>query len=676
MSNDSIITFCNNSNIIKEESNIQNYINDLRILIIVPSPTIRMVYSKILSENCFNCENTDIQENIRKKLVDSYEEGKPFAGIVIDWIDSSDTSINIINQILEHDQLKGIAILIMIEKYTQKAFELAYQRDNCDLLLKTEQDFIALRMKKLLFSLRNVFYNSYVSDDYIHDKETILLVDDSMTVCITYSKILKDAGYKVITAQSINEALIKARQYKPSLAIVDYYMPDGNGDELCRQLNNDPKTRDTAVVMFSNRKDIIQKVLEVGAIDLIYKDDPFNIFMLRIRAIMQVIKSQRKTRQLDILLAATHELGIGVLLKKGNKLEPYNPHIYEFSKICGGLNFFDIEDDECIFYSDKNDLTKVFQINRLKISNTDNIILVQEITERKLAEDALRQAHNELEIKVKERTVNLYEANKSLKEEIKIRHKIEAELQDLLKQLKETQLKMIQTEKMSALGTMIAGIAHELNNPMMGMLNYVQYCIKHTNDNNKTYNILKDTEYEINRCIKIVRNLLTFSHFDKSQEQFSKNNLKQIIDRVLRLFKYRLEKDQINVEMNIPDKILEIDCHVSGIQQVFLNLFGNAIDAMNNNSIKKICISIANYEQNVIIEIKDTGSGISEKNMEKIFDPFFTTKPVGKGTGMGLSLSHSIIKAHKGDIKCNSKIGQGTTFIITLPITQMEIENE
>jgi len=226
---------------------------------------------------------------------------------------------------------------------------------------------------------------------------------------------------------------------------------------------------------------------------------------------------------------------------------------------------------------------------------------------------------------------------------------------------------IIQAEKMIALGTMIAGVAHELNNPMMGILNFVQYCKKHTDAEDRRYDVLNDTEKEVNRCIGIVENLLTFSHFQQDgKNTFELKRCNEIIDDIFKLLKYRFEKEKVKILKEYKHNCPAIYLNINNMHQVFLNLFINALDSMMDSKRREIKVSIDWDTDFVKVSIKDTGCGVPEKNINKVFNPFFTTKSIGKGTGLGLSVCQSIIKAHRGQIQFESKEGLGSKFVVIL----------
>ncbi|MCK4575374.1 PAS domain S-box protein [candidate division WOR-3 bacterium] len=254
------------------------------------------------------------------------------------------------------------------------------------------------------------------------------------------------------------------------------------------------------------------------------------------------------------------------------------------------------------------------------------------------------------------------------------RRRTEEELKKMYTELKESQSQLIQSEKMNAVGTLVAGVAHELNNPLTAMLHFIQYCIQHTSKDDRLYPVLQDLKHETISCIDTVQNLLTFSHMRREGKIYKKANLDTIINRVLKLLTYRIMKENISITQHSTTGIPDISMNVNNIQQVFLNLISNSMDAVKESKKKKVSIDIHCDGKYVQTIISDSGCGISPENINNIFDPFFTTKPVGKGTGLGLSLCQSIIKAHNGEITCESVPGEGAKFIILLPATTENTE--
>jgi len=260
---------------------------------------------------------------------------------------------------------------------------------------------------------------------------------------------------------------------------------------------------------------------------------------------------------------------------------------------------------------------------------------------------------------------------------------LEQKIAERTKELEEAKNQLIQSEKMAAVGELAAGVAHELNNPMGGILGYAQYALEklsskkvselNENDIESQSRFLTDIEQQARRCKTIVKNLLKFSR-TSNKEEFSFFNLNQSLEETLTFVKHQLDMKKINLAMNLDQNLPEFNGNSSQLQQVFTNIMLNAQQAMPNGgqlSIEtRFSPPIGEFGGCVEIEFTDSGAGIPQEIVNKIFEPFYTTKEVGKGTGLGLSISYGIVKEHQGDILVKSKVGEGTTFMIVLPLDQ------
>lgn len=234
---------------------------------------------------------------------------------------------------------------------------------------------------------------------------------------------------------------------------------------------------------------------------------------------------------------------------------------------------------------------------------------------------------------------------------------------------KKMQERLARTEKLTAIGTMAAGIAHEVLNPMMGILNFTQYCLKKTAVDDPRFPVLQDIEREAKRCVSIIQSLTTFSHIKKrNEEEYQKGSLAAIIEQTAKMLSYRIEKEDVRLTWQVAEDVPEIWMRADGIQQVLLNLLSNALDAVAGRGKRQVHIEAHLREHFVEMTITDSGRGIPPVNLPRVFDPFFTTKLVGQGTGMGLTVSRNIILEHGGDITCRSQPGVGTIFSILLPL--------
>jgi C4-dicarboxylate-specific signal transduction histidine kinase len=279
-------------------------------------------------------------------------------------------------------------------------------------------------------------------------------------------------------------------------------------------------------------------------------------------------------------------------------------------------------------------------------------------------EDQSRLHVENLERAVQERTQDLEKSVQKMKQ-------TNLELDTSLQQLHETQSLLLQASKMSALGEMAGGIAHEINTPlgtiglMVSQLKGLieQGCL----DQDEIGGLLNIIDSTTHRIATIVSGLRSFSRQDSS-DPFQNVSVKQVLDDTLILCLERMKNHGVDIQINSIPANLCIDCRATQISQVLLNLLNNAFDAVENLPEKWIKIEIADRSEQIEIAVSDSGPGIRPQIAEKIFQPFFTTKEIGKGTGLGLSISQGILKGHKGKLTVGG--GKNTQFIIQLPKSQ------
>jgi two-component system NtrC family sensor kinase len=231
------------------------------------------------------------------------------------------------------------------------------------------------------------------------------------------------------------------------------------------------------------------------------------------------------------------------------------------------------------------------------------------------------------------------------------------------------QQQLIQSEKLSAIGELISGIAHELNNPLTGVMGYSQLLqLRKDLDDRAKENLLKINNLAL-RCQKIVQNLLSFARKQKPERTLS--DINDILEKTIELRSYELQVNNIEISRNLDRNLPKTIADAHQLQQVFLNILTNAEQAMleaHGKGHLQIRTHPDTQNARIVVEIADDGPGIPESYLTRIFDPFFTTKDVGKGTGLGLSLSYGMIKEHGGNIYAHSHLGEGSTFVIELPI--------
>jgi signal transduction histidine kinase len=457
--------------------------------------------------------------------------------------------------------------------------------------------------------------------------QAILIVDDNPTNLEVLSETLVDVGFQVAVAVDGESALEQIGYYHPEVILLDIMMPGIDGFETCRRLKQNPSTCDIPVIFMTALSDPESKLkgLSLGAVDYITK--PF--------------------QQAEVLAR------VMVHLKLRN-----------FAKT-------------------------------LEIQNQ---MLQKEIERREQAEASLFKLNQELERQVEERT---------------------SELSATLQELQQTQVQLIHSERMSSLGQLVAGVAHEINNPInfiygnltpateytQALLHLVNlYQISSPNPTAEIRDQIESIDLEflrqdlpkllssmklgIERIRQIITSLRCFSCLDEAEKK--PIDIHEGIDSTLLILQNRLKAKSYSSPIQVIKEygdMPQIECYAGQLNQVFMNLISNSIDALEDSNRLRplenakmkpgvIKISTERFNRNwARIRVVDNGPGIPDDIRPKIFIPFFTTKAAGKSTGLGLSISHQIIvEKHGGNLSCYSTPGQGTEFVIEIPLRSSAIK--
>lgn len=553
-------------------------------------------------------------------------------------------------------------------------------------------------------------------------KEQILIVDDTIANLKLTSVFLRESGFNVRIAKSGLQALKSLEFASPDLILLDVMMPEMDGFETCRQLKNWEKTKDIPVIFMTALSDLGNsenkvKGLSLGAVDYVSKPIQLEEVVARIKTHLRLRSLTKQLQeQRDLLDAVFNESADAIFLvnpetgwitecnrravemfEAESKEELLNIEGQSLQKerfSPGEVSFIWDEIERLGYWSRELEyVTKKGKIfwgslaaKKIQVAGQQmNLVRVTDITPSKQAEEALRVS----EAREREKATKLALT---------------------IKELKRTQSQLIQSEKMSSLGRLVGGVAHEINNPVSFIYCNLTYARQYFQDLIKILEIYQETypnytpkilelaeEFDLDfiqedwsklmdsmqvgaeRISEIVNSLKNFSRLDESE--FKTIDIHQAIDNTLLLMQNRLraegDRPEIKVIKNYSQLPL-VTCYASQLNQVFFNLFNNAIDALQSQAASREITINTSLSKNlnsqyIMIRIADNGIGMNKEVRQKIFEPFFTTKPVGSGTGLGLAISHQIVvEKHQGKISCVSALGEGTELIVEIPLRYVE----
>ncbi|MCK5128315.1 MAG: response regulator [Clostridiales bacterium] len=524
-----------------------------------------------------------------------------------------------------------------------------------------------------------------------NNKETVLIVDDiGENIDVLTGLLQKEYNLKFAT--NGKKAINITRRFLPDIILLDIVMPGLDGFEVTEILKADPLTQDIPIIFVTARNEDFDeaKGFELGAVDYITK--PIKPIVLKGRIRTQLALSNQnkildiKVRERTMTLNAAFEASPVPLLILDEKINIVLANTAT-AVLCGGdlsdvlqhrlgnaLNCVHSTEDPhgCGYSPDCSSCPACNAIESL-FKNGGSIHGVEMVL------DLVRHAKTNKVWVVLSAEPVMINGRRHLcvaMEDITKRKRVEEEK-------RKTDAYMNQQQRLESIGILASGVAHEINNPLNGIMNYSQLILDSLDTDSKNAEFAKEILSETNRITSIVKNLLQFSRNEKQEHSYA--NIKDIIDSTLTLINTVIKHDQIDLQIDVPEDLPALKCRSQQIQQVIMNLMTNARDALNEkfegyheDKIIKLHCKQFNREDRIWIRItvEDHGNGIPEDIKEKIFDPFFTSKNKDKGTGLGLSISHGIIKEHCGELTFESKEGKHTKFYMDLPIdNEWELEN-
>jgi signal transduction histidine kinase len=549
-------------------------------------------------------------------------------------------------------------------------------------------------------------YMDDIKLDIANTNPLILIADDDRNNRDLLTRMLKREGFRTDTAEDGTAAVQRARDLLPDLVLLDVQMPGLTGFEVLQELRKEERTaRIPVVVITAAARDPLDVVkgLGLGADDYLLK--PFNPAELvarlttKLRAHQLEENLRRRTEELEALVRVGRELNRGLALEDlADRLltvvgEQFNAgqallvlfsaqkRVLERQRGLGKgkpdwlgadtLGAFVRSRDESVLVSDIDTDGRVKAIiggasclsgiaTPLKHQGETHGVLV-------LGDDRLSHfsSHDLRVLRSIAEQAALAIRNAQLYKQLQeYAQGLEGMVETRTTALQSAQSQLMRAEKLAALGTLAAGVAHEVNNPLQPILSSLEMAMEDIDAGRPVEREL--LEYAVNdvvRIKRIVSNLLDFARPTQSQDVLTPTDVNTLVNEVLSLANKQLQVHGIKVQTEFGTPRL-ISANRDQLKQVFLNLLVNAMDAMKNGG--QLRISTSEHENFAAVIVSDSGTGIPQETLQKIFDPFFTTKP--SGTGLGLSVSHSIIEGHGGNIAVNSDIGEGTTFTVRLPI--------
>ncbi len=604
------------------------------ILIIEDSITIRAVVSEGLSQKGISADQAGNSEQGLIMLDKALNSDQPYDGILLDWHLPDHDGSYVVEKIRADKQNATLPIMIYSEHMDPEAYAMCTGKNALiDLQFKSELNRLPERMHKFL-SLQQVGVNEKELSGR-QSEISILLVDDSVTQLTKYAGVLREQGFTVHEASSVDEGLEIAIRVKPVIAIIDYMMPVKTGDVLVKDLLAHTETQLCIAVMHSSHSNIHEKVLKSGALDLINKDDPINIFTLRVNAIANNALERRKYQQLDLFVQISDQMNIGLLKGKGENLHPENAIMEEIIAQCPTVfsiirNLESPSKKQIFDIADIKGSMRSFIYSPFSLSDGTHAILLQDNT------------------LLAERTRNL-------------------------KQALETR------------GEFLANMSHEIRTPMNGVLGMLGILLR-TELSEQQHHFADVARSSANSLLRLINDILDFSKMEagKLELDILEFDLRNQLGEIAETLAFRCQEKKLELVLDVTGiKHAMVKGDPGRIRQIITNLVGNAVKFTEKGEViirASLAEAVgapnkADSDSTPLIfscSVIDTGIGIPQESLEKLFESFSQvdasiTRKYG-GTGLGLTIANQLCRIMGGEIKVTSELNQGSCFSFNIEL--------
>jgi len=492
----------------------------------------------------------------------------------------------------------------------------------------------------------------------------VLLVDDEASIRKSLALILTKAGYDVVTVADLASAFRQCENGPWAVVLTDLVLPDGSGIDLLRCVRD--RGSEVPVIAITGEPNVETAVeaVRLGAYDYVCKP-------IRRETLLSVVERAVEKRQLIYDNRLYRENLERLVQERTADLIASEQRYRELIEQAPAM-VYQLDDEGHFLTVNQTQLATLgYELDELLVMSLEDICLpahrhrvsghlqrVRDEGNGELDLEWVRKDGTRLNVEVRATAVRDEAGDFLLSRGFA--HDVTAR--------KRLEMQLIQADKLSTIGLMVSGVAHELNNPLTGICGYAEMLMQDERLSNELKTTLRLMYSEGERATRIVQNLLSFVRAgDRATDYF---DLHATIDSVIDLMGYRLRRGEVAVERDFDPAVGALFGDRHQLQQVLLNLVNNAIQAMvADGRPSRLRLVTRQGDGEVMVQVVDNGQGIHPTHLAHIFDPFFTTKAEGEGTGLGLSISRAAVEGHGGRIAVESRLGEGTTFTLWLPIS-------